>query len=510
MTPSRARLILDSEVTQLAADLKTFLQSATTRSLGKAKSISRASSIDRVLAPAADFAVSQLRQELRGTQTGMATRAWEDLKQNISGRLAFALGPTLGFHRTLAKNVARGLKHTASHCHQTDVTLLESFAEFPDMLDTAARWISSWIAAKRELFARLFGDQENLSAIFFSRRRPLRVVRICAGLSDPHDGGRTVTMIQVAGSLRVIYKPRRCDGELFWFEALRWLNRNGIRLGFRVPKILAREEYFWMEFLRTAECRNVSQVRRFYFRWGVQAALAQILGAMDLHRDNWLAVGSQPILVDAELIGDAKAAPETKASLDRHLAPVLRTGLLPITGRDRAGFYRGIAPLDEAVLKAAPANCWPRCQGTRQKPSRYVHELAAGFQAVTDLFSSKRVQKDFFSEVMLRIPRKIRALPRATREYARLLHESLEARNMFPAGQRRRFLIRECLAAAVNQSVAYAEAGSLLLGDIPKFSARQSLGFLSRKSFFARVTELKRSLRLLRSRVLVGTSGRSG
>src|SRR5882762_55890 len=45
----------------------------------------------------------------------------------------------------------------------------------------------------------------------------------------------------------------------------------------------------------------------FLFSLGwVQAALAQILGATDLHRDNWLAVGAQPILVDAELIGDAE------------------------------------------------------------------------------------------------------------------------------------------------------------------------------------------------------------
>ena len=409
------------------------------------------------------------------------------------------------FHEELAKKVARGLKLVRSHRNDSDITLLEGFAEFPDLLDTAARLISSWIAAQLELFARLFAEKESLSTVFFSKRRRLHVVRIRAGLSDPHDGGRTVTMIEFAGNLRIIYKPRRCDGELFWFEALRWLDRRGIHVGFRVPKILAQKEHFWMEVLPRTGCKNVGQVRRFYFRWGIQAALAQILGAMDLHRDNWLAVGSQPILVDAELIGDV--ARQEKAPLERHLPAVLRTGLLPITPRDRAGFYRGIAPLDEAVLKTAPAKCWPRCRGTVEKPSHYVEELSAGFQTVTDLFSSRRMQKDFFKEVILAIPGNVRVLPRATAQYVRLLRESLEARNMISAGQRRRDLVRECRATAVNRSGGRAEARALLRCDIPKFMEPPVRLPTSRQQFSAAIGELRQSSGLLRYRVLVGRRG---
>jgi lantibiotic modifying enzyme len=508
MRARRARLALDSEAARMTRDLKVFLQRTAVHSLGKAQSRARQNSIGRILAPVAGFAVSRLRQELHGMKARVTKTVWEDLGQNISERLAFALTPTLRFHEELAEKVARGLKLVGSHRNASDITLLESFAEFPDLLDTAARLISSWIAAQLELFARLFGEKESLSTAFFSKRRHLRVVHIRAGLSDPHDGGRTVTMIEFAGGLRVIYKPRRCDGELFWFEALRWLDRRGIHVGFRVPKILAQKEHFWMEVLPRTDCKNVGQVRRFYFRWGIQAALAQILGAMDLHRDNWLAVGSQPILVDAELIGDANLARQEKASLDRHLPAVLRTGLLPITPRDRAGFYRGIAPLDEAVLKTAPAKCWPRCRGTVEKPSRYVEALAAGFQAVTNLFSSRRMQKDFFKEVILAIPGNVRVLSRATAQYVRLLRESLEARNMISAGQRRRYLVRECRATAVNRSVGRAEARALLRCDIPKFMEPPVRLPTSRQQFFsAAIGELKQSSRLLRYRVLLGRRG---
>ena len=465
-------------------------------------------SFDEVLVPAVRFGVSELRRSTpSAVKRVLANSAWDDLSRHLSARLTFALTPTLRFYQKAAKAVARSMQTTnrAENRDAADrITLLETFQEFPDLLETANRLIFAWIEAQRELLTRLWKDRVDISSILLRHTRRFRVVGIRPGLSDPHDAGRSVTLIQFDDARRVIYKPRPCDGEQFWFDALAWLNRNGIPAPFRIPILLARKNYTWMEFLRTKNCRNRSTVRLFYFRWGVQAALAQILEAADLHRENWLAVGSQPILVDAELIGNAKVAREEKASLDRHLPALLRTGLLPITARDRVGFYRGIAPFDEAVLEKAPANCWPRCRGMVERPSRYVEELAAGFKAMTDLFSSRPTQEDFFKEIILRVPRHVRALPRATAQYARLLRESLEARNMISSGHRWRFLTRECVATAVNRTVGRAEARSLLRGDIPRFTARQSAAFLSRKSFFVRVAQLKRSLRLLRSRVVGG------
>jgi lantibiotic modifying enzyme len=501
MTARRVHLDIDPEPVRLARGLKIFIQRAAARPLGKARA--RVSSTDGILTPVASFAVNRLRQELRRMKVRVTKAVWRDLRQNIAERLIFALTPTLRFHKELAKTVARGLKPVGSHRSDSDITLLESFAEFPDLLDTATRLISSWIAAQLELFTRMFVDKRNLSTFFFTRR-PLRVARIQAGLSDPHDGGRTVTMIQFDGGLRVIYKPRRCDGELLWLEALRWLDRNGIHADFRIPKILARKGYFWMEFLRKRDCKNAAQIRSFYFRWGIQAAMAQILGATDLHRDNWVPVGSQPILVDAELMGDAEMAPENRLSLDRHLPAVLQTGLLPITARDRAGFYRGIAPFDELLLEKGPMECWPRCRGTIEKPARYVEELVAGFQAATDFFSSRRIQKDFFKEIILRIPRSVRVLQRATAQYARLLRESLEARKMFPAGQRRRWLTQECLRSAASRRIGLGEACALLRCDIPKFTKPFERLPISRQQFLTAIVDLKQSLRLFRNRVLLG------
>src|SRR5260370_41093199 len=121
-----------------------------------------------------------------------------------------------------------------------DITLLETIIEFPDLLETAARLISAWLDAQRELFTRLLRDRADLYSVFLCGRERLCVAHIRPGLSDPHDGGRTATTVEFVGHRRVIYKPRQSDREELWFEPLHWLNRNVIRVSFRAPKILAR------------------------------------------------------------------------------------------------------------------------------------------------------------------------------------------------------------------------------------------------------------------------------
>jgi lantibiotic modifying enzyme len=320
-------------------------------------------------------------------------------------------------------------------------------------------------------------------------------------------------MIEFVGDRRVIYKPRPSDGEELWFKALSWLNHNGIHFSFRTPKILARRNYVWMESLQTKGCKNSTAVCLFYFRWGAQIPLAQILGTADLHRDNWLATGSQPILVDAELIGDAEprsgaGKPDSKR---RQILPaLLQTGLLPLVPRDRAGFYRGIAPLDPAILKTAPPKCWPRYRRMAQEPSRYVNDLARGFRAVAGLLGDPRTAQRFYREVISRTgPQNHRVFLRATAQYTRLLRESFEARNMISAGERWRRLVRECCASAANRRIGLAEARALLRSDIPKFMTRRRK-LPSWRRFLADIAELKRSSLLLRRRILLETPVRRG
>jgi lantibiotic modifying enzyme len=514
-----ARVATDVKAFRLARQLKTFLEKLPCRRDGRWRQARPSVSPEEVLTPAVRFAVTQLRRTTPPPAATILTRsAWDDLQRDLSARLAFALTPTLRLQQTAAKAVARSLPidHNGGlrYAMQGNVTLLETIIEFPDLLETAAQLISAWIDAQRELFARLLRDKADLCSLFPDAREPFRVTHIRSRLSDPHDGARTAAMVEFVGDRRVIYKPRPADGEELWFEALCWLNRNGIRVSFCVPKMLSRRNYVWMEFLQTKSCKSSSAVRLFYFRWGAQIALAQILRASDLHRDNWLAVGSQPILVDAELIGDAEPAQSRAKSKSKHrpsLPRLLQTGLLPLVSRDRAGFYRGVAPLDAISSKVAPPKCWPRYARAFREPARYVSDLVRGFDAVGGLFGNARTAQRFYREVVLRTGRqKRRVILRPTAQYGRLLRESCSARNMTSAGERWRRLVRECCASAPSHWVGLAEARALLRCDIPKFTTRRRAIPASWKQCSAAIAELKKSSRLLRYRALLGGRSRCG
>jgi len=508
----------DAKAGRVARGLKIFLERTSSSSVRQGRRQRWPVSLDQILAPAVSFATACLRGTApRAAQKFLTESAWDDLSRDLSTRLAFALTPTLHVQQNVTQALARSSRPIAQNGERrlapdNDITLLETTIEFPDLLKTAAQLISVWIDAQRELFARLLRDRADICRVFQRARQPFRVTHIRARLSDPHDGAKTATMIEFVNRRRVIYKPRLSGGEELWFEALRWLNRNGLRVSFRVPKMLSRRSYFWMEFLQTKGCESPTAVRLFYFRWGAQAALTQILGATDLHRDNWLAVGAQPILVDAELIGDAEPTSFRGTSNSKHRQSVpalLQTGLLPFTSRDHAGFYRGIAPLDATIRKAPPPNCWPRYGRVAQEPSRYVNDLVSGFEVVAEVFGSPRTAQRFFREVVLQTAgQDQRVLLRATAQYARLLSESFDARNMISAGDRWRHLVRECCASAANRRVGLAEARSLLRCDIPKFTRRRSALPISWKNFSAAIAELKSSSRLLRSRVVLGARPR--
>ena len=424
----------------------------------------------------------------------LAPSAWHGLRDHLRSRLVFALGPAL----RLELHVARAIARSETNANRAGrVTLLGTIQDFPGALETAAQLISNWIDAQSELLCRLGRDRKVIGRTFFTADRTFRVVGLSPGLSDPHDRGRTVTVVEFAGKRRVVYKPRPCDEELFWFCALKWLNQNGIVCSFKIPQLLARKNYCWMEYLRPSGCPTLAAVQEFYFRWGAQTALAQILGASDLHRENWLAAGAQPILVDAEMIGAVDRQP---------LGALLETGLLPLIARDRAGSYRGIAPFDAAAFDTSPPACWPRWNGKAQPPAKYLDDLIGGFQAIARVFAKPQLARQFFAEIALPMSRRRRGriLYRASAEYGRLLRESLEPVMMSLPGKRRRWLASKCRESSINRSTGRTEARALLGCDIPKFTTR--IPAPSRLRFLAAAAELKSSARVLRRRIYLAVA----
>ena len=65
------------------------------------------------------------------------------------------------------------------------------------------------------------------------------IVDLRCGLSDPHNEGRTVMLLQFAAG-SVIYKPRPGDGEWEWFSFLHGMNALSFHPRLRAARVLRR------------------------------------------------------------------------------------------------------------------------------------------------------------------------------------------------------------------------------------------------------------------------------
>lgn len=469
---------------------------------------------EQALAPAVLWSLQKLRGTSDGASSDILTRpAEKDLSNDLHSRLNLVLKPALDLLRQAHSVTAISLAHSHPNRRKptsaprkwrvTKTSLTDLLKAFPGAALTVGLVIDDWINAQREMLLRIQQDREKLRRFFFRCENPLRIIHLRLGASDPHDGGRTVCIVEFQGHRRVVYKPRSCSGERIWFRTLSWINSRGFTERFAIPKLLSRQKYHWMSFISPRPIRNRTAARSFYFRWGAQTALAQFLGATDLHRDNWIASGVQPVLVDAEMMGGdgLVIVKNREVSLgDELLHPILKTGLLPLSDSDGVGIYRGIAPFDITYRKNSPPPCWPRHKGKVCLPSGYVAELADGFiRASRFLCDNSRqdgaVLRQIFESVYRR---KQRVLLRATSEYYDKLTESLHPQYLFEKGARLRHLMDILLASAPAREIASTEARTLLRCSIPRISCR-----ISRHPPPTIPTgrEIRDSIRLLRHRL---------
>lgn len=209
------------------------------------------------------------------------------------------------------------------------------FEEYCVMARLLAVAVSQWVDNISEFEKRLFDDLPEIEGLF-NRSKPLGpAIAVETGLSDPHDGGRTVISVEFSSGLKLIYKPRSLGVERAYFDLVAWINRLDALLPFRVLKILDRGDYGWVEYVEHGSCASDEEIRRYYRRAGNFLCLVYALNGSDFHFENLIADGEHPVPIDLETIyhhrvkiadGEGNDADEMT---ERLRLSVLATDLLP-------------------------------------------------------------------------------------------------------------------------------------------------------------------------------------
>jgi type 2 lantibiotic biosynthesis protein LanM len=238
-----------------------------------------------------------------------------------------------------------------AHMHRSG--LREIFDAYPVLARLLCQSVEQWVAATSDLVRRFAGDFAALRSAFgWCVDGPAgAVAEIRTDLSDRHRGGCTVLECVLRTGERVVYKPRSVGPERAFYELVGWLNRRGLSLDLRVLQIVDRGSHGWVESVASAACGSDAEVERFYRRCGMLLAVLHALSATDIHCENLIASGEQPVLVDLETILtehvlEARPRTEWQSGEPRPLAwpsrgapprpvsataedSVLRTGMLP-------------------------------------------------------------------------------------------------------------------------------------------------------------------------------------
>ena len=333
---------------------------------------------------------------------------------------------------------------------------------YPALARLWSQLISNWVARISELVARLTADKRAIRQTFFRGCNPGDLVDVSTGLSDPHHSGRETIIISFRNG-RVVYKPRSGRSESDWFSFLDWSNRQRFAPRFRTLSLLRRRDYCWMEFVEHLPCCSGADAHRYYRRAGGLTCAAYLLGAIDCHRDNLIAAGDQPVLIDAETFLHY----QTAAALREQNGSVTRTGLLPIPA-SLSG-----ARADIGAFGGTPGIHTPTLRGVHLAASSYPDDVARGFRDMWNLIGKPYTQTGAaFRRRMRRLAqRSWRRIPRSTRTYSEIRSRSLGSEALRSGLQRSRGIAFDLLRSSLDASFVFEEVRAISRLDIPYFLA---------------------------------------
>ncbi len=204
------------------------------------------------------------------------------------------------------------------------------FRQYPVLARQVVRTIDSWSNFCYEFLSSLHKDYSLLQNTF-SQKAPLgKFTEIRNNDGDPHDDGRSVLIAVFESGLPIVYKPRSLDVDVKYNNLVSCLN-NLSDFDFKTPLVINFGDYGWVEFINHKECETKKDVEKYYRRYGGLSALLFCLRTTDIHNENLVASGSQPVLIDLESMLYSKIANPllTKEQRKCNSHSLSNIGLLP-------------------------------------------------------------------------------------------------------------------------------------------------------------------------------------
>ena len=379
----------------------------------------------------------------------------------------------------------------------------------------AARLTATFCEQQSSYFAtacrNLEKDGDRIKEIFNAGKETGKVINIEAGLSDYHNGGKSVIEFEFESGLKLYYKPRSSGIDIQWAKMLEWCRAKMPGFDFKAPLHFEGENCCWAENIENASLSSLEEASSFYYRAGGILALIYTLGGTDFHQENLIACGANPVLVDLETIlrplvkqFNFDELPEDQKPLYLSLEgdSVIRTCMLPMwtpLSKDVSRDYGALTPDDNAAYsrrewidvntdrmrreqvdrKTNPSPNVAHFNGELTIVKDYKDDLIKGFREFYSMISDNREEfigaggpLNFFAKTRMRY------LPRNSQIYADMI-ERLKSPSLLRSGAAFSIEVEGLSKSFLNEvprkdihklwKIFDAERRSLLFMNIPLF-----------------------------------------
>jgi hypothetical protein len=382
---------------------------------------------------------------------------WRDLSLLVLSRPA-----SHAFDRYLYNHLMRLIRPCAAKSRHAApwrrnvIPLISLLWEYPVLAKLLAIEIDNWRESVLELLTRFQSDRRMISRRLFKGIALGTIVGVQGDFSDPHCGGRTVAKVVFENGCSVFYKPRSGQGEELLSSLMLWLKENRFPVEMESMTTIDKKTYSWAREVRAEPCSSQFAVKRYFFRTGVILCLGHLLRTVDWHRDNLVAAGEFPVVLDAETLWH----PHESGAGENKVGDIslFRVGLLPRSnGSAQKSSYHGIQPVH---LGARVIN-----------PSERLDEIMRGFEVTWSFFLAAKERLHALHRFQRRAARMYRRrIYRSTATYARILENSLHPALLQDGMDRHLFLVLNCVRSGVPAPIGVEEVAQLAHLDIPSFT----------------------------------------
>ena len=185
-------------------------------------------------------------------------------------------------------------------CTENSSFRLEFLKKYTVLTRYAEKSLSYWLRSSLEFLNRFNKDFLEISKTFaIDAGDQISALQIGG---DTHHHGRAVTMVSFASGRKITYKPRNLQIDLVFQEYLDWFNREKVDVNFLQLNIINKNDYGWIQFVDYQKTTDEKEYLDFYRNLGALLAVLYSINTVDIHFENLVASGPNPIVIDLETL----------------------------------------------------------------------------------------------------------------------------------------------------------------------------------------------------------------